>query len=121
VAALWMAVTRTGRRSASVTRVGMSTISQRYGSSSVVIIGIAGVVAVLVALLSMAQGYKDTLRSTGSKGTAIVMRGGAASEASSVISRADILTIEEAPGIARDKEGKPMASPELVVGASLPR
>jgi len=118
--ALWMVLFRSGRRTASVTRVGVSTLPQRLGSSSVVIIGIAGVVAVLVALLSMAQGYQDILRNTGSKHTAIVLRGGSASETTSVLSRADINTIKQAPGIARDSDGKLLASPELVVAASLP-
>ncbi|HEX7338614.1 MAG TPA: ABC transporter permease [Rhodanobacteraceae bacterium] len=117
---VWMALARGGRRTASVTRVGLSTLPQRLGSSSVVVIGIAGVVAVLVALLSMANGYQHTLQSTGSNDTAIVMRGGSASETMSVLSRAAILTVEEAPGIARDAQGKPLASPELVVAARLP-
>ncbi|HEX7340789.1 MAG TPA: ABC transporter permease [Rhodanobacteraceae bacterium] len=120
VFALWMLLARAGRRTASVTRVGVSTLPQRLGSSSVVIIGIAGVVAVLVALLSMAQGYQDILRGTGSNDTAIVMRGGSASETTSVLSRALINTIEEAPGIARDSQGQPLASPELVVSGVLP-
>ncbi|HET7268849.1 MAG TPA: ABC transporter permease, partial [Oleiagrimonas sp.] len=118
--ALWMVLFRSGRRTASVTRVGVSTLPQRLGSSSVVIIGIAGVVAVLVALLSMAQGYQDILRNTGSDDTAIVLRGGSASETTSVLSRADINTIKQAPGIARDSDGTLLASAELVVAASLP-
>lgn len=118
--ALWMALFRSGRRTASVTRVGVSTLPQRLGSSSVVIIGIAGVVAVLVALLSMAQGYQDILRNTGSDDTAIVLRGGSASETTSVLNRADINTIKQAPGIASDSDGALLASPELVVAASLP-
>ncbi len=117
---IWMVAFRSGRRTASVTRVGVSTLPQRLGSSSVVVIGIAGVVAVLVALLSMAEGYQATLQGTGSDDTAIVMRGGSAAEAMSVLSRAAILTIQEAPGIARDDAGKPLASPELVVAAALP-
>ena len=48
--ALWMAFTRSGRQAASVTQVGISTLGQRLGASSVVIVGIAGVVGVLVAL-----------------------------------------------------------------------
>lgn len=118
--ALWLVVLRSGRRTASVTRVGISTLPQRLGSSSVVVIGIAGVVAVLVALLSMAQGYQETLRKTGSDDTAIVMRGGSAAEAMSVLAHDKVTVIEQVPGIARDSDGKPLASPELVVAATLP-
>ena len=59
--ATWMAVTRLGRQAASVTSVGVSTLRQRLGSSSVIVIGIAGVVGVLVALLAMGEGYSETL------------------------------------------------------------
>src|SRR3546814_4245351 len=41
----WMLLTRRGRQAGSVTQVGLSTLRQRIGSSSVVVIGIAGVVA----------------------------------------------------------------------------
>ena len=63
--AAWMALTRTGRQAWSVTKVGIATIPQRLGSSSVIIIGIAGVVGVLVALLAMAEGFRETLQQTG--------------------------------------------------------
>src|SRR5690606_30353087 len=59
--ALWMLLTRSGRQAASVTLVGVSTLAQRMGASSVVVIGIAGVVGVLVALLAMAEGYRQTV------------------------------------------------------------
>ena len=55
--ALWTMVTRIGRQAWSVTEVGLATIPQRLGASSVVVVGIAGVVAVLVALLAMAAGF----------------------------------------------------------------
>ncbi|GAB2535509.1 ABC transporter permease [Rhodanobacter koreensis] len=118
--ALWMVLTRRGQQTWSVTAVGVSTLPQRLGSSAVIVIGIAGVVAVLVAMLAMANGYSETLRRTGSDDTAIVMRGGSAAEVSSVLGRDSALVIAQAPGIARDDQGKPIASPELVVAANLP-
>ena len=118
--ALWMLLTRSGRQAASVTRVGISTLAQRLGSSSVVIVGIAGVVGVLVALLAMADGYRHTVSSSGDEQTAIVLRGGSSAELMSVLARDAITTIERAPEIARDAEGRPLASPELVVAANLP-
>lgn len=120
VLAAWMALTRRGQQAASVTAVGVSTLGQRLGSSAVIVVGIAGVVAVLVALFAMAQGYADTLRSTGSNDTAIVLRGASASEVSSVLTHDNVLVIEQAPGVAKDTEGKPIASAELVVAANLP-
>ncbi|UGB38500.1 ABC transporter permease [Frateuria soli] len=117
---LWMQLTRAGRQAGSATSVGVSTLPQRVGSSSVVVVGIAGVVAVLVSLLAMGVGYSEALSSSGSADTAIVMRDGSASEVSSVLEHDAIVAIAEAPGIARDKSGKPIASPELVVAANLP-
>ena len=118
--AAWMGLTRRGQQAASVTGVGISTLGQRLGSSAVIVVGIAGVVGVLVALFAMAQGYADTLRSTGSTDTAIVLRGASASEVSSVLGHDNVLVIEQAPGVAKDAEGKPIASAELVVAANLP-
>ena len=117
---LWMTLSRRGRQAASVTAVGVSTITHRLGSSAVIVVGIAGVVGVLVAMLAMAQGYGDTLRRTGSDDTAIVLRGASASEVSSVLTHDNAVTITDAPGIAKDAEGKPIVSPELVVAANLP-
>ncbi|MBD8872832.1 ABC transporter permease [Rhodanobacter sp. DHB23] len=117
--ASWMVLTRSGRQAGSVTAVGIGTLRQRLGSSSVIVIGIAGVVGVLVALLAMGQGFQATLQSGGRDDTAIVLRGGSVSEAQSVLTRDDIDAIEQAPGIARGSDGKPQASAELVVTASL--
>ena len=118
--AAWMALARSGRRAASVTNVGISTLGQRIGSSAVIVVGIAGVVGVLVAMLAMAAGYAETLLKTGSVDTAIVMRGASASEVMSGLGRDETIQIAQAPGIARDAQGEALASPETVVAANLP-
>jgi putative ABC transport system permease protein len=116
----WLALTRRGRQASSVAIVGISTLRQRLGPAAVVVVGIAGVVGVLVALLAMAEGYSETLRKTGSSDTAIVMRGASASEVMSVLDHNSVALIPQAPGIARDAKGEPIASDELVVAANLP-
>jgi putative ABC transport system permease protein len=118
--AAWLAFTRRGRQAASVANVGLSTLRQRIGASAVIVIGIAGVVGVLVALLAMAEGYSQTLRASGSPDTAIVLRGGSAAEVMSVLDRDSTVQIAQAPGVARDAQGEPLASSELVVAANLP-
>ena len=118
--AAWLLLTRRGRQALSVAGVGISTLGQRLGSAAVIVVGIAGVVGVLVALLSMAEGYAQTLRKTGSDDAAIVMRGGSASEVSSGISREEVVLIAQAAGIARNEKGEPIASDELVAAANLP-
>src|SRR5205085_11065968 len=118
--AAWLVLTRRGRQAGSVANVGLSTLRQRLGSSAVIVIGIAGVVGVLVALLAMAEGYSETLRATGSADTAIVMRGASAAEVASGLDHDSTTLIPQAPGVARDAKGEPLASTEIVVAANLP-
>jgi putative ABC transport system permease protein len=117
---LWLFLTRSGTQALSVTSVGISTLSQRLGSSAVIVVGIAGVVGVLVALLAMAEGYAQTLRNSGSSDTAIVMRGASAAEVTSSLSREDVVQIGQTAGIARNEKGEPIVSAETVVAANLP-
>ena len=118
--AAWLAATRSGHRAMSVANVGISTLGQRLGSSAVIVVGIAGVVGVLVAMLAMAEGYAETLRKTGSLDTAIVLRGASAAEVMSGLDHDSIVQIAQTAGIARDAKGEPLASPETVVAANLP-
>lgn len=53
------------RQMASITKVGIATIPQRLGSSTIVVVGIAGVVGVLVAILAMGTGFERTLKQLG--------------------------------------------------------
>lgn len=118
---LWMAVTRTGRQASAVTWVGLLTLPQRLGASCVIVVGIAGVVGVLVALLALAGGLAETLRGTGNSVTAIVLRGGATAELDSGLSREDATLILQAPGIARDAAGRATGSAEVVVVTNIPK
>jgi putative ABC transport system permease protein len=118
--ALWLFLFRGGAQARSVASVGISTLGQRLGSSAVIVVGIAGVVGVLVALLAMAEGYAQTLRNSGSLDTAIVLRGGSAAEVASGLSREEVVQVTQAAGIARGEKGEPIASAETVVAANLP-
>ena len=118
---LWLIATRTGRQTWSVAEVGILTIPQRRGASLVVVIGIAGVVGVLVAVLAMAEGFEAMLKQTGSNDTVIVMRGGAQTEINSVLGHDSATLISQLPQVRRDAAGMPIASPELVVVAALPK
>lgn len=119
--ACWMAFTRVGVQTWSVTQVGLATIPQRLGSASVVVVGIAGVVGVLVALLAMGAGFAATLRQSGSDDTAIVIRAGAQTELNSVLDHDTATLVSQAPQVLKNAQGDPIASPELVVVASLPK
>jgi len=85
-----------------VTLLNLRTIRQRVASSLVAVIGIAGVVAVFVAVLSMAEGFRKTMATTGSPDTAIVMRAGADSEMVSGLSLEDTRLVADAAGVRRN-------------------
>lgn len=97
-----------------VTWMSLKTIPSRWGSSSAAMVGVAGVVTVLVAVLSISEGFRATMESTGSPDTVIVMRGGSQAEMNSVLSREETRIIADAPGILR-VDGEPAASAELFV------
>jgi putative ABC transport system permease protein len=117
----WLALTRSGRQAWSATTVGIATVPQRLGSSSVVVIGIAGVVGVMVALFAMAEGFRSTLQQTGSDDTAIVLRAGSQTEINSVVAHDVLAIIAEEPQVMHDAKGRPIASPEIVADASIPK
>ena len=102
-----------------VTQFSVRSLSQRKGSSVVAMLGIAGVVAVMVGVLSIAQGIRATMESSVGDENAIVLRSGSDSEMMSGLSGEDTRLIAEAPGIARDEAGA-LASPELFVIINLP-
>lgn len=102
-----------------VTGVNLKSIPQRWGPSLVIVIGLAGVVAVFTALLAMAEGFSSTLAATGSKDVALVMRGGSTAELNSGLSRDEATLIKLGPGIRKDAEGRPLASGEVLVIAEL--
>ena len=95
-----------------VVAMNLRSLPQRLGPSFVIIIGSAGVVAVLVALLAMSVGMSKTLQGTGRDDRAIILRKGSVSESGSALTRSAAQIIVDAPGIRHDPEGKPLASAE---------
>ena len=116
----WMTFTPAGRQARSVMRIGIATLPQRLGSSTVVVVGIAGVVGVLVALLAMGAGFEEILKQTGSDDSVIVLHSGADSEATSTLDNDTVAIISQAPQVLRGADGRPVASAEQIVVASLP-
>lgn len=102
-----------------ITGVNLKSIPERWGPSLVIVIGLAGVVAVFTALLAMSEGFSATLAATGSKDNALIMRGGSATELNSGLGREEINLIKLGPGIRKGQDGKPLASAEMIVIAEL--
>lgn len=111
--AAWLLLTRRGQQTLAVAGIGVSTLPQRWGASSVIVIGIAGVVGVLVAMLAMGEGFAATLKGTGSVDSAIILRGGSQAETNSVITRDQIPLVDSLAGIAKGADGRAAVSPEL--------
>src|SRR6185437_4592480 len=99
----------------------LRSMTVRKGTAAMTAGGIAMVVAVFVMTLAIAQGFRATLVASGSPQNAIVLRKGATSETVSAVLKSQLPIIETLPQIARGADGRPLASPELVVIISLPR
>jgi putative ABC transport system permease protein len=82
--------------------IGIYTIPQRLSSAGVAIIGIAGVVVVLVGVLSIAEGFEKAMVGAGRPDRAIVMRQGADSEMSSGLGGPEVDLIKQAAGIQKN-------------------
>ena len=96
-------------------------VARRPVSTLTTAIGIGLTIAVLLAALSLAEGFRATLVSTGSPDNAFVLRKGADNEISSGIplAAADIL---EANGmVAAGPDGRPLASLEMLTTTNLAR
>jgi putative ABC transport system permease protein len=104
-----------------IAAIGIRSIPERWATSLVIVVGLAGVVAVFTALLAMATGFESTLKATGRSDAALILRGGSDAELNSAFDRDSTDLIKEQPGIAAGVDGKPLASAELVVIAELVR
>jgi putative ABC transport system permease protein len=103
-----------------VTAVNLQSLGQRIGSSTVAVVGFAGVVAVFVAVLSIAEGFKRVVERGVSSETAIVLRAGTDSEMSSGLDLDQTRIVKDAPGVLRTADG-PVASAELFVVVDVPK
>jgi len=103
----------------SVTLFSLRTIPERKGAVTAAAVGIAGVVAVLVGVLSIAEGFRAAMSAPANDDVALVLRSGADSEMTSGLSRDETRLIADAPGVARGAEGA-LASAELFVMINLP-
>jgi putative ABC transport system permease protein len=100
------------RQIGAVTAMNIRSLPQRASTSLVIVIGIAGVVAVLVSVLAMSTGMIKAMQNTGRDDRAIVLRNGSTTEISSAMPRESATLILGAAGVKRGTDGKPIASTE---------
>ena len=103
-----------------ITGVSLKSLGQRVGSSTVAVAGFAGVVAVFVAVLSIAEGFSRVMERGTSPGTALVLRAGSNTEMSSGLDLEQTRIIKDAPGVLRGSDG-PQVSAELFVVVDVPK
>jgi len=97
------------RQVAGVSLASLKALPQRWGASLVVVAGMAGVVGVMVALLAMAEGFRETFRQAGRADRAIVVRSEQDNGMASSIAREQLPMVLDLPGFRRDADGRPLA------------
>lgn len=103
-----------------VTAIHLRSLPQRLGSSAAAAIGVAGVVATMVAVLAIAEGFEAALSGSGARDTAIVLRSGSDTEMSSLLTLEDARVIADGPGVRHSPAG-PLTSAELFVVVDVPK
>jgi putative ABC transport system permease protein len=104
-----------------VSSISLRSLPHRAATSAVIVIGTAGVVAVLLSVLALSTGLAGALTATGSADRAIVLHTQAANEIASGLAHDAIPTILDAPGIAKGSDHKAIASAEAIASVNLPR
>jgi len=93
----------------------------RWRSTLATILGVGLVVAVYMLVQALAVGLEASSANSGTEGNLLVMRKGSPAESSSQVKLAQVKTIQYLEGVARDSQGKPLISPDVLVLINLPR
>lgn len=104
-----------------VTAMNLRNIPRRLGNSLVIVVGIAGVVAVLISVLAMSLGFRTTLKGDARADRGIVLSRGATTEYESSLSRESVAAVINGAGIKHDAHDKPIASAEVILVAPVAR
>ncbi len=93
----------------------------RWRSTIATVLGIALVVFVFVLLQSLAAGIEKSSGNTGDPRNIMVVRKGSTAESASLIGRQNLQDIRYFPEIARNANGEPVISADVLVLVNLPR
>ncbi len=102
-----------------VAGIGLRSLPQRKATSSVIVIGMACVVGVVVSVMSLSTGFLASASAAAKPDRAIVRARGAIGLGSSVLPRDNALTVMDAPGVKRDAQGVPIAAPNFYASVPL--
>ncbi|MSU36956.1 MAG: FtsX-like permease family protein [Pedosphaera sp.] len=115
------AVFLTAFLSAVPVKYNLKSVYIRWRSTLATVVGIGLVVLVFVLLQSLAVGIEKSNASTGDPRNILIARKGATAESSSLVTRAQLRTLQYFEEIERNAEGDPVISADVLVLASLPR
>ncbi|MGH8150724.1 MAG: ABC transporter permease [Steroidobacteraceae bacterium] len=93
------------RETLMLTATGLRSLGERRGAALVTVIGVTTVVAVLASLLSLSHGARNLAYQGLEPNEYVVLGSGAQSSTQSVLTREEVDTIEQAPGIKRTADG----------------
>ena len=104
-----------------VSALNFKSLASRFWQSMVIVVGLAATIGVMLSMLSLSAGMREAYLKAGDPNRAIVVSKGVEQEGSSAITRAMAPLIAVAPGIAKDKDGKPLADRALNMGVPVLR
>lgn len=107
------------KQALSLAIINLKSFPHRVVASSVSILSIACVAAVILSVLAMTQGMVKTLERTGLDNTLIVMRAGAVSELQSVMFPSEVNILANNRQIQKGSDNKAQFSAEMFVNAQL--
>lgn len=93
----------------------------RWRTTLFTVLGIGAVVLVFLGLRALARGIESTNANTGDPRNLLVVRKGSQAESGSLVTRDQFRTLRDLPGIARNEQGEPVVSAEIVMIVSAPR
>jgi putative ABC transport system permease protein len=93
----------------------------RLGNALVIVVGISGVVAVLISVLAMFEGFRASIQGDGRVDRAVVLTRGATTEYESNLSRENVAILMDAPGVKQDNRDEPLVSAEVILIAPVAR
>src|ERR1700692_4458686 len=102
-------------------KYNIGNLTARRVSTLMTILGIGVVIAVMLSMMALKNGVHSAIVSSGSKDNLMVMREGAEAELSSRVTKDAFRIIRAMTGVAKDSNGAPMVSPELVIIFKIPK
>ncbi len=93
----------------------------RWRATLATVLGVALVVAVYILVQSLAAGLEKSNRNTGDPRNVMIVRQGSTAESSSQVTREQYRLLRDVPEIARDAQGQPLVSADIIVLVNLPR